>query len=78
MMKNSISSIIVRIRPTNNTNQRQIFRVRAGDRIQYTKSADGERDNTRADATRPGIAVGGVSGIEFVTAADVIESRLGD
>lgn len=78
MMKDSVSSIIVGVRATDYANERQVLTVSAGDGIQNAKTADGERDDTRADAAGPSVAVSGVSSIKLVTAADVIERRLGD
>lgn len=78
MVKDPVSSIVVGVRTSNNTNQRQILTVRTGDRIENAESTHGERDDTSTDAARASVAIGGVPGIQFVAATDVVKPRLGD
>lgn len=78
MVEDSVGSVIVGVGTTDDANERQVLTVRAGDRIQNAESADGERDDARADAAGPRVAVGGVPGIKLVTAADVVQPGLGD
>jgi hypothetical protein len=78
MVENPVGPIVIGVGPTNNANERQVLTVRAGDGVEYTQSTDGERNNTRADATRARVSVSSVSSVELVAASDVGESRLGD
>jgi hypothetical protein len=78
MMKNSVSTVVIRIRSTDYTNQRQILTVRSSNGVENTKSADGERDSARTNAARPSVSVSGVSGVELVAAADEVEARLSE
>ena len=78
MMKDSVSSIVIGVRATDDANEWQVLTVGAGYGIQNAKTADGERDDTRTDAAGSGVAISGISSIKLVTAADVVEPRLGD
>jgi len=78
MMQDPVGSIIIRIRASDYTNDWEILTVRAGDGVDYTQATDGEGDDTGADATSTGVAVGCVAGVKLVAAADVVELGLGD
>ena len=78
MVKHSVGAVVVGVGPSDDADQRQVLAVRAGDGVEHAKAANGERHDARADATRPGVAVGGVPGVQLVAAADVGEARLGD
>lgn len=77
MMQNPIRPIVVGIRPSDDTDHRQVLTVRSGDRVEEAQPTHGERHHARSDATRPSIPVGRVPCIELVAAADVIKPRLG-
>lgn len=76
MMKDSVSSIIVGVRATNDTNERQVLTISTGNGVQNRKTTDGKRDNTRTNTAGPSVAISGISSIKLVTAADVIKRRL--
>ena len=78
MVQNPVGSIVIGDRPTSNANERKVFTVSTSDRVEHTEPTDGESNNARAYATGPRVAVGGVASVEFITAADVGETRLGD
>lgn len=76
MMEDPVSAEVVRVGPTNDTYQRQVLTIRAGDRVDHAQPPNGERDNTRAYATAPRVPIGGIPGVEFVAAPDHVELRL--
>ena len=78
MVKNPVRPVIVRVRPSNYTNQWKILTVSSGNRIENTEPTHSESNNTCADSPRPRVAVSSVPGVEFVAAADVGEPGLGD
>ena len=78
MVQNPVGPIVIGVGPTNNANEREVFTVSSGDRVEHTEPTDGESNNARADATGPRVAVCGVASVELVTAANVGETRLGD
>lgn len=77
-MQDSVGTKIVRIGPTHNTDQRKILAVRARNRVDYTQSSNSKRDDTRAHAPAPRVAVRSVSSIKFVAASNVFQLRLRD
>lgn len=77
-MQDAISSIIVGVGATNNTNQRQILGISASDGVYDAQPADGKGDNARSDAVGTSVAIGSVSGVELVAAADVGEAGFGN
>ena len=76
--QNPVGSIVIGDGPTNNANEREVFTVSTSDRVEHTEPTNGESNNASADATGPRVAVGGVACVEFITAANVVETRLGD
>lgn len=78
MVKDPVCSIVVRVRSTNDANERQILTVSSGDSVDYAETTNGKGNNASSDATGAGIAVGGVAGVELVAATNKVELRLGD
>nr|GLL33404.1 hypothetical protein CR513_06800 [Ipomoea trifida] len=75
-MQNPISSIIVSIRPTHQTNDGKVLAISTGNGVNHAKPANREGDDASADSTLPGIAVGGVPRIQLVAAPNVVKTRL--
>lgn len=78
VVQNPVSSIIIGVGPTNNAYDRQILTVSTSNSIQHTESPNSERDNTSANATRPGVSIRSVAGVELVTATNKVELGLSD
>lgn len=78
VMEDPVSAKVITVRTTDNTNEGQILTVSTSNSIKNTEAADGEGNDTRADATGPSVAIGGVAGVELVAAADDVEPGLGD
>ena len=78
VVKNPVGAVIVRIRPTNYTNHRQILTVGTRNGVQNAEATHSERHHTSSHAPRTRVAVGGVAGIELIAAAHKVEPRLGD
>lgn len=78
MVENSVGSIIVGIRPTNNTKDRKVLTVSPSNSIENTKPSNSEGDNTNTNTTCPGIAIGCIASIELVAATNVVEPWLGN
>ena len=78
VVENSISTVVVGVGTSDDTNDRKVLTVSAGDGVENAEPADSEGDNTCTDAAGPGVAVGGVASVELVTAANVVETRLGN
>lgn len=77
-MQDPVGSEIIRVGPTHYTNQRKVLTVRASDCVDDAESSHSERDDTRADALAPRVAVGGVPCVELITASYVGELWFGD
>lgn len=78
MVEDPVGAIVVGIGSTNYANHRKILAVSSSDGVEDAESTDGEGDDARANALSTRVAVGSVSGVKFVTAADEVELRLGD
>lgn len=78
VMQDPVSTKVVRVGPTNDTNQRKVLTVRARNRVYHTQPSHSKRDNTRAHAPAPRVAVRSVSSIKFVAASNVFQLRLRD
>ena len=78
MVEDPIGTIVVGVGPTNDADQRQVLAVRSGNGVEHAEAADGEGDDAGTDATGTRVAVGSVSGVELVAAADDVESGLVD
>lgn len=76
-MEDPISTVIIRVRASDNTNHRKILAVRAGDRIENTQPSDSESHDAGADASSTSISIGGVPCIELIAAADQVKPGLG-
>lgn len=72
MVENPVSSIVVGVGTADDAYQREVFTVRAGDGVEDAKSSDSESDDAGSNTASPSIAVGGVSGVELVAAADQV------
>ena len=78
VVENPISTVVVGVGTSDDTDDGEVLTVSAGDGVENAEAADGEGDDTGADAAGPSVAVGGVACVELVTAADVVKTRLGD
>lgn len=77
-MEDPVGTVVIGIGPADYTNHRQVLTVRAGNSIDHAQPANRERDDAGANSPGPGIAVGGVPGVELVAATDRVELGLGD
>lgn len=77
-MEDPVGPVIVGIGTADYTNDRQILTESAGDSIDDAQSTNRERHDAGANSARPGIAIGGVPGVELVATADQVELRLSD
>lgn len=78
VVQNPICAIIVGIGTPDDTDDGEILAVSTGDGVENAESADRERDDAGSNAARPGISVGRITRIDLITAADVVEARLGN
>lgn len=76
MMKNPISPKIIGIRPSHDTNHGEILTVSPGNSIDHAEPTHGERHNAGTNPALPGVAVGGVAGIELIATSNVVKPRL--
>lgn len=77
VVKNSISSKIVRIWTPDYANEWKLVTVGTGDRVEYAEAADSEGDNASSNPSGSGIAVSRISSVELVTAAYEVDPRHG-
>jgi hypothetical protein len=76
MMQNAVGPIVVRIRPTHDTDDGQIIAVSPRDRIDDAEPPDGERNGAGPHTSGSCVPIGRVASVELVAAADEIEARL--
>ena len=68
----------VGVRSTGDRNDRQVFGICTGNRIQQAQAADAECHNrSRRTSCRAGITIGGVTGVEFVATGDHLQVAIG-
>ena len=72
MMQDPVSPIIIRIRAADDTDNGQILTVSASNSVQDAKATHSERHHTGPHASGACVAVGGVSGVQLVAAADQV------
>ena len=78
VMQDPIGSVIVGVGAADDADDRQVLAVGPGDGVEHAEAAHGEGDGAGADTLCPGVAVGGVPGVELVAAADEVEAGLVD
>lgn len=78
MVENSVSAVVVGVGASDDTNDGQVLAVSPGNGVENAEPPDGEGDDTCTDSTSPGVAIGGIPGVELVAAADVVQTRLFD
>lgn len=78
VVEDSVGAVVVGVGTADDTDEREVLTVSTGDSIEHAETADGECDDASTYATRPGVAVGGVSSVELIAAANEVKSRLSD
>lgn len=76
MMEDPISPIIIGVGSSDNANNREIFTVSTSNGVDDAEAANGERDDTGTNPTRPGVSISSIASIELIAAANVVEPRL--
>lgn len=78
VVEDPVGAVVVGVWTTNDADDGEVLGVSAGNGVENAQPADGEGDSAGADATRSGVAVRGIAGVELVTASDKAEARFGD
>ena len=77
VMKNPVSTVVVGVRTSDDTYQRQILAVSSRNSVYDAESSYGESDNTSANTAWSSVAICRVASVKLVAAANEIETRLG-
>ena len=78
VVEDSVGAVVVGVGTAHDTDDRKVLAVSAGDGVEDTEPADREGDDASTDATGPRVAVGGVSCVELIAAANIFKPRLSD
>lgn len=78
VVEDPVGAVVVGVRPTDDADDGEVLAVGSGDGVDDAETADSEGDDAGAHATRAGVAVGGVAGVELVAAPDEVEGGLVD
>lgn len=76
VMQDPVGAVVVRIRPTDNADDRQILTVGSSDTVDNTETSDGESDHNCTDAFPSGVPIGSISCVDLVAATNIIDARL--